>query len=53
MPDDGGLARFMQREGMPHFRMPQRTLSTEERIERLSRLILVALLFATLARLLA
>lgn len=53
MPEEGGLARFMQMEGMSLSRMPQRTLSTEERIDRLSRLTLVMLLFATLARLLA
>jgi hypothetical protein len=42
------LARFLQPSVMANLRIARETIAAEDKIERLARLVLVALLFATL-----
>ena len=47
-PYSSRLARFLHVQGMDHVRIPRDRLSVEDRIDELSRVVLVVLLIATL-----
>jgi len=42
------LARFLHLQGMDHVRIPRHRLPVEDRIDELSRVVLIVLLIATL-----